>query len=217
LCRLAVLWLLFFVGTTYSAFSQPPKEAYYNDAISFSHVGAELVLAGQNPYTSDDEFRTALQRFPHALPSPSRGQPFGTTYDYPHYPLVAAITKRSAAGDPGVQQAFDPATLHSYPALTFVLYAPVVLATGNILWVHLLAYLILLGWLIWQASGKLRIPAALVACTVVAIPRYSLIVDNEVICIALAYAFKQYCWFFAPFFCWTRCRRMAGARQSAAH
>ncbi len=217
---LAALWLLFFVGTTYTAFSQPAEEAYYNDVISFSHAGAELVLAGQNPYTSDAAFRAALERFPHALPSPLRGQPFGTTYDYPHYPLVVEITGRYVAGDPAVQRAFDPATLHSYPALTYLLYAPVVLATGNILWLHLLVYLVLLGWLIWQAPGRLRVPAALVACTVVTIPRYSLMVDNEILCIALvlaawhwrntrwlgplllglACAFKQYCWFFAPFF-----------------
>ena len=156
---LATLWVLYFVGTTYSAFAQPPKDAYYNDVISFSHVGAELVLAGQNPYTSDAEFRTALQRFPHALPSPLRGEPFGLTYDYPHYPLVASVTKRYAAGDPSVQQAFDPATLHSYPALTYLLYAPVVLAAGHILWLHVLACLILLGSCrIWQAPGKSTLP-----------------------------------------------------------
>ncbi len=154
---LATLWVLYFVGTTYSAFAQPPKDAYYNDVISFSHVGAELVLAGQNPYTSDAEFRTALQSFPHALPSPLRGPLFSKTYDYPHYPLVASVTKRYAAGDPSVQQAFDPATLHSYPALSFLIYVPLFwLGLPNTMALNALVLISLLVAAAWGTPRSLR-------------------------------------------------------------
>lgn len=199
-----------------------PSQYYVSDIVSMTHADAELVVAGKNPYTADEEvFRSALERFPLALGTPLRGNVFGTSYDQPDMQTMDQVQRQYTSSSERIPGAFDPRTLHSYPALSFLLYVPWLWAGGtNIVVVNLIIYLIVFTWLIMLAPVTWRrwsVLAALASMTTVVA---SLIESNEVVCIALillawryrhrrwvgavllglACAFKQYAWFFAPFF-----------------
>lgn len=218
---LVVLWVLTLAGVTYGAFFTPLSQAYGNDVIAFTHANAELVVAGRNPYTADDVFPDVVRRFPSGGSTPLRRGAFGEGYEYPSPQRLWAVEREYLAAPPGTRDELDPRTLHSYPALSFLLYVPLIAAgVPNILVLHIALYWALFAALLWQAPGALRPAAALVAGTTALIPRYSLTVDTEIVCmvvllaawhwrdrrwlspvlLGLASAFKQYSWFFAPFF-----------------
>src|SRR5579859_7986105 len=199
----------------------PPSQAYPTDAISFAHADAALVLAGANPYTADADFTRVLRNYPHTLATPLRGRIFGTGYDYPADARILAVQRRYIANPSDVASSFDPATLHSYPALSFLLYVPL-LAVGlrNILLLHVLLFVAGVFVLARLAPPGIRRWSALVAFASVPLLGHSLLIDSEIVCVAfllsawhvrergwlgglllgLACAFKQYCWLFAPFF-----------------
>ncbi|MDE3230658.1 MAG: DUF2029 domain-containing protein, partial [Chloroflexota bacterium] len=186
----------------------------------FSAANAQAVLHGRNPYTDDANFIPTLLRYPLAPPTPLQGPVFGYGYNYPLQPHVFAIDKAYLRDPSAYPGAFDPATLHSYPALSFLLYLPLVALGQNILWWHLLAYAGLFAWLVTLAPREQRGWVALVAAATVTVPLRTLMLDTEVICLVfllvawhwrerrwlsaialgLGCAFKQYCWLFAPFF-----------------
>ncbi len=228
---LVVLSALALFGAAREALFEPPSHVYVTDVVAFSDENARLTLAGQNPYdptTSRAAFTQALRRFPYVTPSPLRRGAFGTGEAYPSQARVVAVERAylrwqasqpSATPDP-TGGAFDPATTHSYPALSFLLYAPLIWAGApGILPLHLAVYLALLIWLIAQAQVSMRLWAALVALAALPLTLFSLLADAEVICLAfivlawhyrgnrwvstvalgLGCAFKQYCWLFAPF------------------
>src|SRR5579859_3094840 len=217
----------------------PPSQAYPTDAISFAHADAALVLAGANPYTADADFTRVLRNYPHTLATPLRGRIFGTGYDYPADARILAVQRRYIANPSDVASAFDPATLHSYPALSFLLCVPL-LAVGlrNILLPHLLIYLGLLIWLVRLAPPGFRRWAALAAGANAIVLGYSFLGDAQGICLAfllaawhfrerrwlgpillgLACAYRQYCWFFLPFFllAWATAASNSGAPSPLA-
>ena len=216
---LALGTLLTFAGTLELAV-QPAAQVYENDVLAFTHVNAKLVLAGRNPYTSNSAFADALRQFPEGYPSPLRGGILGTGDDPPSFAEIKAIRKLYLADPQAARGALDPRTLHSYPALSFLLYVPFFWAgLPNILWLNVLVCWGVLIWIAWQAPRSWRAGALFVAGTGVCI-LYSLPVDTEIICIALllvawhlrnrkwwgpvllglACAFKQYCWLFLPLF-----------------
>ena len=218
---LALGTLVTFSGGGFMLLHDTAADVYVTDIVSLPATDAELALAGRNPYTSDTAFRGALARFPDALATPLRGRHFGAGYDHPAPASIAAAQRRYAAHPSAVTDAFDPRTLHSYPALSFLLYAPVLWAgVGNILLLHVLVYWALFAWLVWRAPVGWRAWGALVALAAMPTVAASLIESNEVICIALlvtawhardrrwlfavllglACAYKQYCWFFVPIF-----------------
>jgi hypothetical protein len=231
-------------GMTWLVLRAPPAQSYYTDIISFTHVDADLVLSGHNPYTSDEAYRLALARFPQALATPLRGSVFGSVHTDYSLNRLAALQRRYVAAPEQVPGAFDPRTLHSYPALSFLLYVPWLWAGGtNILLVNLLVYWVVFAWLVWLTPVGWRHVGALVALAAMSTVTASLIESNEVICISLillawhwrerlwigaallglACAFKQYAWFFAPFFAlevvhgqgWRAVLRWAGAGVAA--
>ncbi|HEX6121712.1 MAG TPA: glycosyltransferase 87 family protein, partial [Ktedonobacterales bacterium] len=139
---------------------------------------------------------------------------------YPLSTRFLAVERQWLAAPARDAGEFDPATLHSYPALSFLLYVPLVWAgVGDVLILNVLVCAALLAWLAWLAPVGRRGWAALTLATAAIIPRHSLLLDSEVVCVALllaawhwrerrwvgaillglACAFKQYCWFFAPF------------------
>ncbi len=208
-------------GTTWMMLHTPPANTYFTDIVSFSQVDADLVLSGHNPYTSDQAYRVALSRYPLAMGTALRGPVFGTSYTEPTLAHLAAVQRRYAAAPQTVKGAFDPQTLHSYPALSFLLYVPWLWAGGrNILLLNVLVYWAVFAWLVWLTPVGWRHYGALVALAAMPTVMASLIESNEVICIALvllawhgrerhwigpillglACAFKQYAWFFVPFF-----------------
>lgn len=206
---------------TWFVLTKPPSQFYVSDIVSMTHVDAELALAGKNPYTGDEAFPSALERFPLALGTPLRGPVFGTDYDQPGMEEMATIQRKYVASPEQLSEAFDPGTLHSYPALSFLLYVPWLWVGGtNIVIVNLCVYVAVFAWLIWLAPVGWRRWSALVALAAMPTVVASLIESNEVICVALlllawhyrerrwvgailvglSCAFKQYAWFFAPFF-----------------
>jgi hypothetical protein len=218
---LAVFAFLVFVGSVYATFSVPPARAYTSDVVAFDYVNARDVAAGLDPYLSDATFRAVLAAYPLAAPTPLRRGLFSGGEDYPRSARFVTVEGRWLADPSADRGEFDPATLHSYPALSFLIYVPLVWAgVSNVLWLDVLACAALLCWLIWLAPAGQRGWAALALGTAAIIPRHSLLLDSEVYCVALllaawhwrerrlagsallglACAFKQYCWFFAPFF-----------------
>jgi hypothetical protein len=216
---LSGLTLLAFDSALYNVLELPTRTVYINDVISFTHVDAQAVLAGHNPYTDDAAFTLALRRYPKSLPTPLRRGAFGTGDEYPTRRRIEALERAYLDGWQDVQSAFDPATLHSYPALSFLLYVPLIWAgLPDILLLHLLLYCAIFAWLLWLSPPRWRVWAALAAGASF-VGFYSLSMDSEVVCVAfilaawhwregrwlsaialgLGCAFKQYCWFFAPF------------------
>lgn len=213
----AVLFLL----ASYVVGFLPLSASYWNDVVSFTHVNAELVLTGHNPYMADSEFSTALRRFPQAPPTPLRGSTFGTGDAYPLPDAIKSAERQYLRNPRATPGGFDPATLHSYPALSFLLYIPALaIGRGNVLLLHIVVYCALLLWMIARAPRGIRGWAALTAvASSVPILVQSLMIDSEIVCLAfvlaawclrdrrwsgpivlgLACAFKQYCWLFVPF------------------
>jgi len=197
-----------------------PARYYVTDVIGFTDECARLVVAGHNPYTSATGFVEALQRFPHVTPSPLRGTIFGFG-DYPAHSQVVAVERQYLAQPTATPGAFDPRTLTSYPALSFLLYVPLVwLGAPDILLLNLLVFVALVVWVVWRAPRAERIWTALTLSAALPLLVISLIADTEVVVLAflliawharerrwvsavalgLGCAFRQYCWFFAPFF-----------------
>lgn len=207
--------------TAYLTFALPSPVQYPTDAIAYTHVNAELVVEGEDPYTSANAFGRALRSFPSAPVTPVRRGIWADTEDVPNGDAVLAVERLYLASPESLHGELDPAIAHSYPALSFLVYVPLIWAgVGNIVVLHLLVYAALGGWLVWLAPVGVRRWAALAAAAGGAVQAYSLRADTEVVCIALvlaawhyrerrwmgpvllglACAFKQYCWLFVPFF-----------------
>jgi hypothetical protein len=214
--------LTFDGGVLYTVVA-PTSQAYQTDVVAFSDTNARLVLAGHNPYTSDHAFWQAVQRFPEAQMTPLRRGILAGAEDYPPVGWLRTVAQLAAA-DPAHSAAlgaiYEPRTLHSYPALSFLLPMPLIAAgISNVLVLNLLVYLALFGWLVWQAPVGWRHWSALAAGSALVTVGASLFTETEVICVALillawhyrqhiavsavllglSCAFKQYAWFFAPF------------------
>jgi hypothetical protein len=99
---------------------------YASDAAAFNHYDADLVLHGVNPYTADARFWDALRRFPSSAATPlQRGRYAQSRWG----PALDALRRdvRQELADPTLRgPEFAPASLHSYPALAFLLYVPLV-------------------------------------------------------------------------------------------
>ncbi len=218
---MTLLTLLVFVGGVRLTMGGSLSRAFWSDVISFSYVNARLVVQGHNPYLSDPAFFPALHRFPYAIETPLRSGAFGHGFDYPSMPQLNKVEGQFLASPAARHGEFDPATLHSYPALSFLLYVPLVWAgVDNVLFLNVAVFLALFAWQVWLAPQGERHWGALAAGSVAGLALFSLFLDNEIICLAflllgwhyrrhrwvsaallgLGCAFKQYCWFFAPFF-----------------
>jgi uncharacterized membrane protein len=222
MAAMALSSFLLLIAGLYSVTLEPPSRAYLNDVISFSAANAHALLAGQNPYTNDANFIPTLVAYPQAPPTPLQGSIFGYGYNYPLLPHVYAIDQAYIHDPMRYAAAFDPRTLHSYPALSFLIYVPLfLLGVQNIMWVNMLAYLALLAWLVSLAPRGERGWALFTALAALTVTFGSLLLETELICLlfllpawrlrdqhgwasalllGLACAFKQYCWFFAPLF-----------------
>lgn len=210
-----------FAGSAFFALKAPPAQGYLTDIISFGETDARLTLAGRNPYTSDDVFWTTLRRYPAAMATPFQRGRFAGSPDFPSVAYLYRVQREDAAQPNQPHPEFDPRTLHSYPALSFLVYVPLLaLGIDNILWLHVIVYWALYAWLIWLAPLGWRGWSALAAGTALTTIGGSLFTANDVFCVAfiltawryrrhlwtsaallgLGCAFKQYAWFFAPIF-----------------
>ncbi len=103
---------------------------YISDAAAFNAYNAGLVLRGQNPYTADGQFWDALRTYPTVGATPLRlgryadAGPFG-----PSLAEQVVNDAKAEARTPAMRgPEFAPASLHSYPALAFLVYVPSVWA-----------------------------------------------------------------------------------------
>lgn len=123
---------------------------YDSDAAAFNHYNAELVLRGQNPYTAGGDFWDAIRQFPNAGATPlRRGRYAASAYGPTLTQLVSDV--RGELSHPATRgPEFSGASLHSYPALAFLVYVPSVWAglTTTLLTTLLFSALFLLacGW-----------------------------------------------------------------------
>jgi glycosyl transferase family 87 len=234
---LAVLSFLLIIAALQYALGSPT--GYMNDVISFSAANAHAVLAGRNPYTDDANFIPTLMAYPHAPATPMQSAIFGYGYDYPKQTVVFTIDRAYTHDSARYAAAFDPRTLHSYPALAFLVYIPLfLLGIQNVLWLNLAAFAALLTWLIRLAPREQRGWVAFTALAALSVTFSSLFLETELICLlfllpawalrdrrgwasalllGLGCAFKQYCWFFAPLFlldAWLRHGWRAAARRA---
>lgn len=101
---------------------------YVSDAAALNHYDAELVTRGQNPYTADAHFWDALRQFPDSGATPLRRGRYARSVWGPTLDQVRRDVRQQAT-DPGARGAeFAPASLHSYPALAFLIDVPLVWA-----------------------------------------------------------------------------------------
>jgi glycosyl transferase family 87 len=209
-------------GSAALALYDPPSQSYVTDVVSFTALNAHLALRGRNPYTSGDHlFTQTLSRFPHAAGSPLRGRTFGTSLDHPAPEWLLAAQRQYVRHPHALADAFDPRTLHSYPALSFLVYVPLLWAgLRNILFLDAAIYWLMFAWLVWLAPIGWRHWAALIGLAAMPVMAASLVESIDIVGIALALlawhmrdrrwlssglfglalAYKQLVWFFIPFF-----------------
>jgi hypothetical protein len=104
---------------------------YSSDAAAFNQFNAQLVLRGVNPYTADNQFWVAIEQFPNVGATPLDRGRYATPSYNPYGPGLGQIVKdvQQELADPAKRgPEYDPATLHSYPALAFLIYLPDVFA-----------------------------------------------------------------------------------------
>src|SRR5262249_46452792 len=100
---------------------------YSSDASAFNHFNAQLVLHGVNPYTADRYFWTAIAQFPHVGATPLDRGRYATRSYSPNGPGLDQVVQdvQQELRDPATRgPEYDPATLHSYPALAILVYLP---------------------------------------------------------------------------------------------
>ncbi len=222
MAAMALASFLLVVAGLYAVTVEQPSDAYLNDVISFSAANAHALLAGRNPYTDDANFIPTLIAYSHAPATPIQGPVFGYGYNYPLQTYVFTIDQAYIHDPSRYAAAFDPRTLHSYPALSFLIYVPLFLVgIQNVMWVNIAAYVALLLWLISLAPRGERAWAAFTGLAALTVTFGSLLLETELICLlfllpawrlrdrrgwvsalllGLGCAFKQYCWLFAPLF-----------------
>ena len=124
---LASLWT---IATSGALLVQRPLDpaVYDSDAAAFIHYQAEDVLRGVNPYTDATGFWNAVEQFPNAGATPlQRGQYAGLALS-PADAAVPALLKVYAQNPNLAGPEFDPASLHSYPAGSFLIAVPFIWA-----------------------------------------------------------------------------------------
>ncbi len=151
---LASLWT---IATSGALLVQRPLDpaVYDSDAAAFVHYQAEDVLHGVNPYTDATGFWNAVEQFPSAGATPlRRGQYAGLAFS-PADAAVAALLKVYAQNPNLAGPEFDPASLHSYPAASFLIAVPFIWAGfSSTQPLYTLCLLLLFGLLIrWAPQG----------------------------------------------------------------
>ncbi len=222
-----IVWIMaFFITATNFAAPQITDAVtgnYRVDAIAFIHMDIDLILHGVNPYTDNAAFWQALQRWPGETPTPVLGaHAFGANpLNYPSIAAREVVIHQVFSSGEKTTTAFDPRTVHNYPAGILLLGAPFIWAgMPSLLWLNLLAFAILIFLLLRRALPEQR-PSMLTAALLnPAIWNYTIFVNYDVIvilCIAAAWFFspnrrasaimmglacsiKQLAWFFAPFY-----------------
>jgi len=203
---------------------------YHNDAISFVHMDADLVLHGRNPYTADDAFWTAIARWPATSATALLGSTaFGSdplaypSFEVTNHLLVTQLQHPATRGND-----FDPRTVHNYPAGIILLALPFVWAgVPSLVWLNLIALLGMFALVLVRADVRHRPALALMMVLNPALALFGFFVNFDVVAlvfvlaawhwfqreiisallIGFACAVKQIAWFVAPFYLLAVARR----------
>ncbi|HEX8032622.1 MAG TPA: hypothetical protein VF510_02185, partial [Ktedonobacterales bacterium] len=123
---------------------------YNSDAAAFNHYNAELVSRGINPYTADDRFWDAIQQFPAVGATPLRRGLYAHSVYGPDLSQVVRGVRAELADPSRRGPEFSAASLHSYPALAFLIDLPSVWlglpCTGYTLLIFAIGLLLAAGW-----------------------------------------------------------------------
>jgi hypothetical protein len=166
LCALALLGLLAIgvvitAGLTAGIVTQygSTLTIYDSDAAAFNHFNAELVLHGKNPYTADSSFWNAIRQFPETGATPLRQGRYATSQLGPSLDQLVKDVKDELTHPAQRGPEFDPASLHSYPALAFLVYVPGVWAgLPTTVWTSLPFTCVFLLAAGWSAPRRVRVP-----------------------------------------------------------
>ncbi len=218
---LAALWTIATGGALLIQHSLDPS-VYDSDDATFVHYQAEDVLRGINPYTDVNGFWQAVQQFPNAGATPlQRGQFAGQSFS-PDETTIAALLRRYARNPGQAGPEFDPASLHSYPAGSFLIAVPFIWAGfASTQPLYALCLLLLFGLLIhWTPRGwrwrtallllSLSIPITLtlrssfeVACILCIVAAWRAQARHPwmaAILLGIGCSIKQLTWLFLPFY-----------------
>ena len=238
---LSALATLALAGTIALGAAGSPR-LYNSDAAAFNHYNADLVRNGVNPYTADDRFWDAVARFPDAGATPLRlgryaGDRLGPSLDAVVRDVRAELANPTLRGPE-----YAPASLHSYPALAFLVYLPGDWAGLPTTFLTSLIFLMaFLAVVLWTAPARLRPALGVVLLANTFLVVYTLRGSFEVIALlpvllawrglerlgtrraplwagwlGLACAVKQTVWPLAPLYAIIVWRRQ-GARAALAH
>jgi len=118
----ATITLALVVG--FFTFSISTSRIYDSDASAFNQFNAELVLQGRNPYTSDGLFWDAIRQFPEVGATPLHLGRYSRSVFGPSLKQLVRDVKSELASPSTRGPEFPPSSLHSYPALAFLVYVP---------------------------------------------------------------------------------------------
>lgn len=130
---------------------------YNSDAAAFNQFNAQLALHGVNPYTADGRFWDAVAQFPDVGATPLRAGRYANSVYGPSLDQVVRDVRDELAHPDLRGPEYSGASLHSYPALSFLVYAPG-LALGMTTTVPA-SLAIIIGFLVacgWGAARGLR-------------------------------------------------------------
>jgi hypothetical protein len=137
---------------------------YDSDAAAFNHYNADLVVHGRSPYVADADFWDALRRFPSVGATPLRAGRYAASQLGPSLGQVVADAHSEATTPSERGPEFAPASLHSYPALSFLVFVPGVWAgLPTTFWTSLLFLIAFLTAAFWRAPRRLWLPLGVVA------------------------------------------------------
>lgn len=127
-----------------------PSHAYGSDAAAFNHYNARLVLDGINPYIADSRFWDAVAEFPNAGATPLRRGIYAGSRFGPSSTQLVRDVRFEIAHPARRGPEFDPSSLHSYPALAFIVNAPALWlgfpTTLPVMALGLIGLLVASGW-----------------------------------------------------------------------
>lgn len=212
---------------------------YGSDELYFAQYNAWLFLHGENPYHGD-HLSAILATFPDAGVTPIRRPPFSDPLRPPTPAQISAIiaTYRAMSAAPHPQ--LEPATTHSYPALSFLLAVPsVALGLPTLGYMQVLGLVALLAMLVALAPTRWRIVIVLLCLMnvdgirsvassdfeiwpILALALVWLLRERRwgaVVALGAACSIQQTAWFAAPFYIvWVSHRRgwQAALREGAA-
>jgi len=136
---------------------------YNSDAAAFNHYNADLVRNGVNPYTSDDRFWDAVARFPDAGATPLRLGRYAGERLGPSLETVVRDVRAELANPTLRGPEYASASLHSYPALAFLVYLPGDWAGLPTTFLTSLIFLIaFFAVVLWSVPARLRPALAVV-------------------------------------------------------